>query len=266
MTKVALLLAYQGTAYSGWQQQPNDPSIQEIIEGALKKISQTRVPLIASGRTDAGVHAYGQVAHFQAPDYPLFKEPYLIKKALNALLPQDIVIRDVAFFDDNFHARYLAVAKEYHYSLTRLSKPLPWQYNFFYNPLYSLSIELMQEGANLLVGTHDFASFANHGRDYSSTVRTIYTLDILEQENSLTIVCKGSGFLYKMVRNLVGALLDIGKRKYPPAYLLDILEQKNRRKGPSAAPPHGLCLQHVCYPYPYNNFCCKHCSITSLND
>ncbi|WP_100934554.1 tRNA pseudouridine(38-40) synthase TruA [Candidatus Chlamydia corallus] len=266
MTKVALLIAYQGTAYSGWQQQPNDLSIQEVIESSLKKITKTRTHLTASGRTDAGVHAYGQVVHFQAPDHPLFEDCYLTKKALNAILPKDIVIRNVTLFDDNFHARYLAIAKEYRYSLSRLPKPLPWQRNFFYSPRHSLSVELMQEGANLLVGTHDFASFANHGRDYNSTVRTIYTLDILDEGESLSVICRGSGFLYKMVRNLVGALLDIGKRAYPPQYLLDILEQKNRRKGPSAAPAHGLSLHHVCYPPPYNYFCCRQCSISTSNE
>nr|CRI42698.1 tRNA pseudouridine synthase A [Chlamydia pneumoniae] len=266
MTKVALLIAYQGTAYSGWQQQPNDLSIQEVIESSLKKITKTRTPLIASGRTDAGVHAYGQVAHFRAPDHPLFANANLTKKALNAILPKDIVIRDVALFDDNFHARYLAIAKEYRYSLSRLAKPLPWQRHFCYTPRHPFSTELMQEGANLLIGTHDFASFANHGRDYNSTVRTIYTLDIVDKGDSLSIICRGNGFLYKMVRNLVGALLDMGKGAYPPEHLLDILEQKNRREGPSAAPAYGLSLHHVCYSSPYNNFCCEQCSVSTSNE
>ncbi|ANH78380.1 tRNA pseudouridine(38-40) synthase TruA [Candidatus Chlamydia sanziniae] len=266
MTKAALLLAYQGTEYVGWQLQPHHLSLQEVLERSLKKIIGRHTPVIASGRTDSGVHAYGQVAHFWVPDQPLFNHPERIKKAFNAILPQDIIVRDVAIIDDSFHARYLAIAKEYRYLLSRFPKPLPWQRHFCYSPHHPLIIESMREGCRLLIGTHDFASFANHGRNYNSTIRTLYTLDIMEEENTVTIICKGNGFLYKMVRNLVGALLDIGKGAYPPQHLLKILEQKDRRQGPPAAPARGLSLHHICYPPPYDKFCSKHCSVSSLNE
>ncbi|BAE81618.1 tRNA pseudouridine synthase A [Chlamydia felis Fe/C-56] len=266
MKRVVLLLAYQGTAYAGWQRQPNDLSIQEVIESALARVLGKPIVVSSSGRTDSGVHAYGQVAHFSQPDHPLFSQPQSIKKMLNAILPKDIVIRDVVLSDVNFHARFSAIAKEYRYSLTRSPKPLPWQRYFAYYPRHSIKIDLMQKGAKYLLGTHDFASFANHGRDYTSTERTLFKLDIIDNEEIVTIICKGNGFLYKMVRNIVGSLLDISKEKYPPEYIQEILAQKSRRKGPPAAPSHALSLHHVCYPKPYNWFCTPECDINSLKE
>lgn len=253
--KIVLRIAYQGTAYSGWQRQPNALSIQEVLETLLKKISGERISVIASGRTDAGVHAQGQIAHFCCPDHPHFSDPAQIKKMLNALLPHDIVIRDVVATHQDFHSRFSAIAKEYHYTLSLLPKPLPHHRLFCFSPHHTLHVERMREAAQYLVGTHDFASFANLGREYSSTVRTLYTLDLLEQEHLVTVVCKGSGFLYKMVRNILGALLDVSKGKYPPEHLLEMLEKKDRKKGPPSAPPYGLSLHHVCYPAPYQWFC-----------
>ncbi|WP_348663703.1 tRNA pseudouridine(38-40) synthase TruA [Chlamydia vaughanii] len=266
MTRVVLLLAYQGTAYAGWQRQPKDLSIQEVLENSLTKVIGKRVPVVSSGRTDSGVHAFGQVVHFSQPDHPAFLQPQGIKKMLNANLPKDIVIRDVVITDEGFHARFQAVAKEYRYSLTRVSKPLPWQRYFSYHPRHNINTNLMQEGARYLLGTHDFASFANHGRDYTSTVRTLFKLDIIEKDETVTIICKGNGFLYKMVRNIVGSLLDVSKGKYPPAYIKEILEKKNRRQGPPAAPSYALSLHHVCYKEPYNWFCTPECAINSLKE
>ncbi|WP_041462196.1 tRNA pseudouridine(38-40) synthase TruA [Chlamydia caviae] len=266
MTRVVLLLAYQGTAYAGWQRQPNDLSIQEVIENSLERVVGKRIVVTSSGRTDSGVHAFGQVAHFSQPDHPLFSQAWGIKKMLNAILPNDIVIRDVILTDDDFHSRFTATAKEYHYSLTRSQKPLPWERYFSYYPRHLLNVNLMKKGATYLLGTHDFASFANHGRDYSSTVRTLFKLDIIDNDDTVTIVCKGNGFLYKMVRNIVGSLLDISKGKYPPEYVQEILEKKNRRQGPPTAPSYALSLHHVCYPEPYNWFCIPQCPINSLKE
>ncbi|AFS27707.1 tRNA pseudouridine(38-40) synthase TruA [Chlamydia psittaci] len=266
MTQVVLLLAYQGTAYAGWQRQPNDLSVQEVIENSLTKVVGKRIHVTSSGRTDAGVHAFGQVAHFPQPDHPRFSQASGIKKMLNALLPKDIVIRDVVLGDDIFHSRFSAIAKEYRYLLTRSPKPLPWERYFSYYPRHHLRTDLMQEGAKYLIGTHDFASFANHGRDYTSTIRTLFNLDIVDNGETVTIICKGNGFLYKMVRNIVGSLLDISRGKYPPEYIQEILIQKNRRKGPPAAPSYALSLYHVCYPKPYHWFCTPECNINSLKE
>lgn len=255
MTRVVLLIAYQGTAYSGWQRQPNALSIQEVMETAVSQVTGEPVAITASGRTDAGVHAYGQVVHFLQPHHPAFSQPQQIKKMLNAILPKDIVIRDAIITNSNFHSRFHVASKEYRYSLTHLTKPLPWQRDYYYAPRHILKPDLMRQGAAYLIGTHDFASFANHGREYTSTVRTLFALDIIENNDTITIVCKGNGFLYKMVRNIVGALLDISKQKYPPEFLLDILNKKSRRHGPPAAPSHALCLYHTCYHSPYDWFC-----------
>ncbi|WP_201456645.1 tRNA pseudouridine(38-40) synthase TruA [Chlamydia sp. 17-3921] len=259
MTKAALLLAYQGTAYAGWQRQSQHTTIQEVLETVFSPILNHRVPMVASGRTDSGVHAYGQVVHFRSPNHPLFSEPQLIKKILNARLPKDLVIRDVNLTNDNFHARYLARAKEYHYTLSLYAKPLPWQRHFSYSPRHQINVDLMRLGAQYLIGTHDFASFANLGREYNTTIRTLYSLDIEENQDSVKIICRGNGFLYKMVRNLVGSLLDISKGKYPPEHLLEMLSKKDRRQGPPSAPPHALTLYHVCYPPPYDFFCSTQC-------
>lgn len=258
MNKIVLLLAYRGSNYAGWQKQPNSLSIQTTLENNLLKITGQNVSIVSSGRTDSGVHAYGQVAHFFQPQHASFKTPQQIKNILNATLPHDIVVRDVAITSCvNFHSRFSAIAKEYRYTLSKNRKPLPWQYGFCFSPKRPFQTDLMREGTRYLLGTHDFASFANLGRDYSSTIRTLYTLDIKEDHEGLvTIICKGNGFLYKMVRNLVGALLEVGHEKYPPEHLSYILQQKNRRAGPAAAPGFALSLHHVCYPEPYRWFCC----------
>ncbi|ANG66230.1 tRNA pseudouridine(38-40) synthase TruA [Chlamydia gallinacea] len=266
MTRVVLLIAYQGTAYAGWQRQPNALSVQEVLETALSRVIGRPLVVTASGRTDAGVHAYGQVAHFSQPDHPAFAQAAQIKKMLNALLPKDIVIRDVVITNTNFHSRFHVVAKEYRYSLTRLSKPLPWQRYFYYSPRHILKTDLMRQGAQYLLGTHDFASFANLGREYTSTVRTLFALDIIEENDTVIIICKGNGFLYKMVRNIVGSLLDISRQKYPPEFLIEILNKKNRRQGPPAAPSYALSLHHTCYRQPYQWFCSPTCAIKSQKD
>lgn len=257
MNKVVLLLAYRGTHYAGWQKQPNHLSVQTVLEQSLQKITGTLVPVASSGRTDSGVHAYGQVAHFPQPAHASFEHESRIKRTLNATLPHDIVVRDVAITScPTFHSRFSAIAKEYRYTLSKQIKPLPWHYGFCYPPKRPFHVDLMKEGTRYLLGTHDFASFANHGREYTSTVRTLYTFAIEEDDQGLvTIICKGNGFLYKMVRNLVGALLDVGQGKYPPEHLDHILQQKNRRSGPAAAPSYALSLHHVCYPEPYRWFC-----------
>lgn len=266
MKKIVLLLAYQGTAYAGWQRQPQHLTIQEVLETLFMPILHSRVPMVASGRTDSGVHAYGQVVHFSLPDHPLTLDPCKLKKLLNARLPKDIVVRDIALTDASFHARYCAIAKEYHYTLSKNIKPLPWQRNFSYSPPHRIRADLMHQGAQYLIGTHDFASFANLGREYTSTIRTLYKVAIEETEHTLTLIFKGNGFLYKMVRNLVGALLDINKGAYPPEHILNMLKEKNRRKGPPSAPAHALSLHHVCYRSPYNFFCTPHCCISSQKD
>lgn len=263
--KVVLLLAYSGSGYAGWQRQTKDRSIQEVVEDALAKVLKRRVVITASGRTDAGVHAYGQVVHFIQPEHAMFYCPHRIKKMLNALLPPDIVVRTVHIADAGFHARFKACAKEYRYALTRAMKPLPWHQGRVYHPRHVMDTEYMQEGAQYLLGKHDFASFANHGRDYTSTVRTLFKLDIVDEGELVMIHCRGDGFLYKMVRNIVGALLDLSRHKYSIDYLREMLEQKNRRSGPPAAPAYGLTLHHVCYHPPYDFFC-SNCSMHAVSE
>lgn len=246
--KICLLIEYLGTHFSGWQKQPHRPSIQETIEQALFQITRSLIPIVGSGRTDAGVHAKGQVAHFTPTDHPIFQRPRQLMHSLNSILPPDIKIKNLSQAPDHFHAQRSAIAKEYQYLLSWDCKPNPMLAPFCFAPKIQLHLDRMQSAAHYLIGTHDFASFANTNRSYTSTVRTLYQITFTPHESHLTIAFKGSGFLYKMVRTLVGGLLEVSKHSYEPDHLLTILKQKDRRAGPPAVPPHGLMLNTVWYP------------------
>lgn len=267
MGKTCLLLEYDGTEFYGWQNQPHHNTIQQTLEKALYTISSHHLPIVGSGRTDSGVHAKGQVAHFQTPNHPLFKNPQLIQKSLNAVLPSSILIRKVCFVDDDFHARYSVIAKEYHYRLVSGLRPSPFLERYCYHFKGKLSLDWIQQGMTYLVGEHDFISLANHGRHYHSTIRRILNISLKEQQDHLLITCKGSGFLYKMVRNIVGLLLDIGAKKIPPEHIPFILEARSRKALPSmTVPAHGLSLDHIDYPEAYHHLLCCNDKISSKEE
>lgn len=198
------MLTYEGTAYVGWQIQPNGPSIQGVIEEVLYTLLREKTRLVGSGRTDAGTHALGQVAHFktaQELDCPRFI------RALNGMLPHDIRILTLESVSDDFHAQYSAMGKEYHYHLWLDHAVAPFVRRYRYKVPFALDLDLLREGAKHFIGTHDFATFANVGSSVKTTVRTLYRLDIAEQEGGVRLEFEGSGFLYKMVRNIVGTLI-----------------------------------------------------------
>lgn len=242
MYKYKLILAYDGTLYGGWQVQDNAVSIQAVVEKALSTLLRVPMQIFASGRTDAGVHAKAQVVHFTTEkEIDLNRLCY----SLNAILPADIRALEVTKADLDFHARYSAVSKEYHYHLTFSQSPFSRLYAWYiYTPL---DLFLIQEASQHLVGTYDFASFANKGTEVETTTRTLFRIGLQEEEEGLCLAFEGNGFLYKMVRNLTSTLVAVGQKKLSPSDIPTLLKAKDRRVAPAAAPAHGLFLINVNY-------------------
>jgi len=243
--KYKLLISYDGTRYCGWQMQPNGISIQSLIEEALKKLVREPVSLVGAGRTDAGVHALGQVAHFEcAQKLDLYKT----LASLNGILPLDIRIKSITEVAPSFHARFSAQKKIYHYHLWLESTMDPFFHQFRYHPRFKISIPLLEEACQIFVGKHDFATFANVNGGAKTSIRTIHRISVVPQEGGIRIEFEGDGFLYKMVRNLVGTLLEVasGKKTFPE--LQNLLLAKDRRLAGMAAPAKGLFLVRVFYP------------------
>jgi tRNA pseudouridine38-40 synthase len=242
-----LIIAYDGTHYSGWQIQPNGVTIQELLEKHIHTFTREHVVVIGSGRTDAGVHAHGQTAHFTHV-HPLDYSRFM--RSLNGLLPLDIKIKSAESVPLNFHAQYSAKGKIYHYHirLNQISDPFRRLYQWHAwekaNPI------LIKQAASYFVGTHDFTSFANEahsGCAAEDPIRTIYRLDVIEEEGGLRLEFEGNGFLYKMVRNIVGLIFDIAAGKRHIEEIPQIFAAKDRRKAGRAAPPEGLFLVEVLY-------------------
>lgn len=243
-----LVIMYDGTQYSGWQIQPCANSIQEQIEKVLRRILQTPVFLIGSGRTDAGVHAKGQVAHFQTEKVIDLNR---LQFACNRLLPLDIRIQTIEQVSPHFHARYSAIGKEYHYYI-HVAKVMNPFYRFYrWHFCYPYDFQLIKQAAFVLLGTHDFTSFAHQataGSAAHNAIRTLYRLDVFAIEDGIRLEFEGNGFLYKMVRNLVGMLMAIATNRYTLNDLVVILKAKDRRLAAQTAPPQGLFLMRVDYP------------------
>lgn len=247
MSKYKIVIAYDGTEYGGWQVQKNSTSIQSLIQKALSTIARAPVGLTGSGRTDAGVHAMGQVAHFELPELLDISKTL---HSLNGILPKEIRILSLEPVPDTFHARYSAQAKIYHYRLHLSKNPNPFDHRYAYYVPHSVDLNVLKEAASHFVGTHDFTSYANapnQGSVAKGGVRTLYRLDIVPEENGVRLEFEGNGFLYKMVRNITGTLLDVCAGKIPMDTLDSIFSAKDRRKAGRTAPAHGLYLFQVKY-------------------
>lgn len=247
MKKYKLILAYDGTHYGGWQIQPNCTSIQALVQNALKTVLRTPVTVIGSGRTDAGVHALAQTAHFCC-DLPLNLSK--LQTSLNGILPSDIRIRSVEDVPFQFHARYSATSKIYRYHLHLEKAVNPFKRLYSVHIPYPIDRSLLKEAASYFIGTHDFTSFSNQGDRGAAgrdPVRTITRLDVIEEDGGIYLEFEGDGFLYKMVRNITGTLLDVCKGKIDLSALPKIFEAKAREQAASAAPAHGLFLVSVHY-------------------
>jgi len=243
--KFKITTEYDGTDYHGWQRQKSDRSIQGEIEKALAVMTLQNVALSASGRTDAGVHALGQVAHF-ACDTTLTPEAFLL--GLNSLLPDDIVVKACETAAETFHARYDVKQKTYRYRILNREIPSAMDRHYAWYIRRRLLAGDMQAAVEHIVGRHDFKAFEGTGSPRSSTVRNIFRADLIKKKDGYLIFeIEGDGFLRYMVRNIVGTLVEVGRGKITPEGFKAILESKDRGRAGATAPPHGLFLVSVAY-------------------
>lgn len=254
--RIKLLLSYDGTQYGGWQKQKDSkPTIQGSLEEALSKILNQPINTIGSGRTDAGVHATGQVVHFDTSSWP---KGLQLVKALNSLTPNDIVTKMAWEAPADFHALASAEEKTYKYFIHNSPVPTALKHRFTAWVRHPLDIHQLNALSAPLLGEHDFKSFQTSGTDVPNTVRNILDLNWEKKErHTVVFTIRGNGFLKQMVRNIVGTLLDLHKRGESPQRLLEILAAQDRSKALSTAPANGLFLCHVKYPRALDNKCRK---------
>lgn len=245
MKRYKCIISYDGSGFSGYQIQPNKRTVQSQIENVLAKIHKgSHVKIAASGRTDAGVHAKGQVIHF---DSPLSLPDEKWELAINSMLPEDISVLSVEKADPSFHARFNACGKEYRYLLYQSAKRDPFQRNYAFHYPYPLNLNDMREACSYLLGTHDFSSFCSARTEVEDKVRTIEMIEILQEDEHLCFRFVGNGFLYNMVRILVGTLIEVGSGKRQPKDIVEILEKRDRTCAGKTAPGQGLYLWKVHY-------------------
>lgn len=241
---ILLTFAYDGTAYCGWQKQKDKPSIQSVAEKALEEILKEKITLTGSGRTDSGVHAFAHPANFFTGS--LIRCENLIK-ALNSVLPPDIRVTSACEKDNSFSARYSARKKHYRYSLYNHEIASPFQYRYSLFHPRNLDLRLLRRSVKYLQGEHDFTSFCSIKDESGSRIRRIDSVRVFRNGSVVNIDFKGSGFLYNMIRIIVGTLLEINKDKLPPKHMLQILNKRDREAAGPTAQPHGLCLMKVWY-------------------
>lgn len=235
---------YDGAGYVGWQVQPNGESIQGTCQSALKKITGENIKLVASGRTDAGVHALAHPAHTDIHTRLTCGE---LMRAMNALLPDSIVVVSVREVAKNFHAQKDSINKTYRYTIaTGTIRPVH-ERGYVWHVPRTLSLYAIQKGAKHLEGTHDFTSFESVGRPVKSGVRTIERISVGKRAGLIVITITGDGFLKQMVRNIVGSLVEVGLGKHDPGWIKTVLELKDRTQAGPCAPAKGLFLVKVSY-------------------
>jgi tRNA pseudouridine38-40 synthase len=240
-----LTIEYDGTGFAGWQRQTDRPTIQGALEQVLSRILNQPVTLAGSGRTDAGVHARGQVASFSADTA---MAPRTLKKGVNSLMKYPIVLTDCVRVPHDFHAQYSAVSKEYHYAVLNRETPCAIGRDYVWHIHRPLNMQTMTLCCQLICGTHDFKSFENAGSPRRSTVRTVFMarMDRLDNDR-LIFKIRADGFLKNMVRNLMGTLVDAGHGKITPRVFERILSGRNRSLAGATAPARGLVLNQVNY-------------------
>lgn len=243
---VKLTIQYDGTRYDGWQRQGNtDNTLQGRLEGVLSRMVGKPVEIQGAGRTDAGVHARGQVASVHLPEG---YTPLEVQNYLNRYLPEDVAVVDVVEVGERFHARLSATGKEYRYHIRMGSVPDVFARKYQYRVEEPLDLAAMERAAGYLTGKHDFRSFCGNRRFKKSTVREVFHIGVEVCGSDLTLVYRGDGFLYNMVRILTGTLLEVGLGQRTPESMVDILEARERTAAGKTAPAQGLVLQEVYYP------------------
>jgi len=246
MARLKCRIKYDGSGFSGFQVQPQNRTVQGVLEAVLKEMHKgSEIRLQASGRTDTGVHALGQVIHFDSP-YTIPEKNW--KRALNTLLPDDIYIDEVTEVNEDFHARYSVKEKEYHYYVWNAVEPDIFKRNYSYYFPYKLDLARMQEACTYLEGTHDFTTFSSAKSTIKgSKVRTLFHATCQKRGEEIEFIFRGSGFLYNMVRIMVSVLLDVGQGKREPRDMIKLLEKKDRRLVGKTIAPQGLYLWNVDY-------------------
>lgn len=247
MANIKLIAAYDGTNYRGWQETKEEPSIEGALKSAFRQILQQEVILNAASRTDAGVHAKELPVNFHTTKNP---DPGKLIHGLNACLPEEIAVLSASYVPENFHATIDCKAKEYIYQLCILPFQLPQRRYYSWHYPYPLNLHEMRIAGEMLLGSHDFLSFCNAKKNekYADTIRTLLSIGIEEPEpGCILIKIKGTSFLYKMARNIVGLLVYVGRGKIPIESVKTILDAKDRTQGGVTAPAHGLSLNKVFY-------------------
>ena len=244
MKNIKLTIEYDGKDFNGWQKQPNKLNIQGEIERAISDITGEKVDLIASGRTDAGVHALGQVANFKTnSNIPIEKFPI----ALNTKLKRSIRILEAEEVEERFHSRYNCKKKTYRYIINNSENGTAIYRNLEHNFSQKLDVDKMDEAAKYFLGEHDFKGFKSSGTSSKSSVRTIYDAKVYREDNRVIIELTGNGFLYNMVRIISGTLIEVGINKILPEEIVDIIKSGERDRAGKTLPPQGLYLVNVDY-------------------
>lgn len=243
MKKFLAIVSYDGTQFFGFQIQNDVRTVQKVIEEALERIFKQRVTTVAAGRTDTGVHAIGQAVLFSCP---IEIDSSSMKNALNANLPDDVYIRKIIEVDENFHPRFDAKRRIYHYFIYNSREPNIFIRNYAWWFPYELNIEKMRMAARFLEGEHDFKSFMKSDDNQQKTTRTIYRIRIVRIRGKLILIrIEGRSFLRRMVRNIVGALVKVGTGEWEPKKIKEILELRDRSQAAATAPSHGLYFYSV---------------------
>ena len=238
-----MTFSYDGTLFYGYQKQKNKRTVQDEIENVLSKINNKKISISASGRTDAGVHAINQKAHFDSPnEYNLDR----LKHSMNKMLPDDIYIKDIKLVDDDFHARFNVTRKKYVYKIN-VGEYNPLDRNYIYQYNWNLNVKKMSEAIKYFKGTHNFKSVTKTLKEEKDYNRTIYGIDLSVDNGIISIAFVGSGFMRYMVRNMVGLLIAVGEEKIEPSDIKEILEKEDRVFAKKTAPSEGLYLYDVYY-------------------
>jgi tRNA pseudouridine38-40 synthase len=244
MRNLKLLITYDGTDFSGWQRQPDRRTVQQVLEEAIGRLTGVVPPTNASGRTDAGVHAFGQVVHF----YTISEHPTgVFVKALNALLPPDVRIKGCWDMSQAFHATLDAKSKLYRYVIDNSPVADPFLLRYSDHVYQRLDVEAMNRSAQSLKGRHDFHSFETNWPNRTSSVRTIYQIEVSRHGDIVHVEVEADGFLYNMVRSIAGTLVQVGIGRWPESKVREALEAEDRREAGPTAPPQGLFLVRVRY-------------------
>ena len=251
LSRYALLLQYDGTDFNGWQIQSGGRTIQDELEKAVKILAKKDVRVTASGRTDAGVHALGQVAHFDADlDIPLDK----LCASLNGIMAKDVSVKNAYRVPYDFHSRFSAVKREYIYLIYRSPLRTPFARNRAMWINHPIDIDYIKEASSYLIGEKDFCSFCKKISSENGTIRRVESIDVTESDDIIRIRLRANAFLHNMIRIIVGTIVQMYREKREPEFILEILERRDRSYGGFTAPPYGLYLNEITYNPPLNQY------------